>query len=130
MPAGSPATPTPTVPRASSSVARTFLSIQRVEDVIRDALEQSLTQYLDRPIDDAFVDTVIESVNKFLRTLVGRGAIVDGACRFDPTKNPSSELAAGHVTFDVSYMPPVPAERISFEAVLDTSLLSGVGSPA
>jgi uncharacterized protein len=63
-------------------------------------------------------------VNAFIRTLIQRGALVAGAASYDPVENPPASIAAGHLVFDVDVMPPPPAERITFNVFLDTTLLS------
>lgn len=60
------------------------------------------------------IDSICETVNQFIRTLIGRGALIDCKCTFNADKNPATEIANGHLTFDIEFMPPTPAERITF----------------
>ena len=71
-----------------------------------------------------------QSVNAFIRTLISRGALIDGKCTYDPTKNPPTEIALGHLTFDLEFMPPTPAERITFESFINIELLKQLGQTA
>lgn len=107
----------------SSTFPDNFIAVGDVQDITHDALELAMMQFLDRPINQATIDSIRETVNGFFRTLIQRGAIVDGICTFDPAKNPPVELAAGHLTFDLTFLPPTPAERITFESFLDINLL-------
>lgn len=107
---------------------RNFVNIQRTADLVHESVEQAMLQFADQPITDAVVDAVMASVNAFFRTLIGRGALIDGACTFDPAKNPPEELGAGHLTFDLTFMPPTPAERITFESFIDLELLRSIGA--
>lgn len=107
---------------------RNFVAVRRTADILHESIEGAMLQFLDQPITDALVDSISESVGAFIRTLIGRGALIDGSCTFDPAKNPPAEIAAGHLTFDVSFMPPTPAERITFESFIDTSLLRSLGA--
>ena len=100
----------------------TFVSVLRTSDIIAESIEYFTMQYLDSPLSIA-IDGVLSSVNAFIRTLIGRGALVDGKCYFLKDKNPSSKLAAGHLTFTYEIMPPTPAERITFEEVININLL-------
>lgn len=100
-----------------------FVNVQRTADIIHESLELAMLQFIDRPLDQATIDSIRESVKSFLRTLIQRGAIIDGDCTYDKAKNPPTELAAGHVTFDIVFMPPTPAERITFESFIDINLL-------
>lgn len=116
--------------RPSISHPTIFLAVQRTVDVVHDSLEQSAAQFVDAPISDALLDSITESVNSFIRTLIGRGALIDGRCFYDPARNPAVEIAAGHLTFSVEFMPPTPAERITFETHINIELLKSIGSQA
>ena len=107
-----------------------FVSIRRVADIIAESIEQSSLQFVDRPINNAFIDAITESVNAFLRTLVARGAIIDGKCWYDKSLNEATELAAGHIVFSYDFMPPPPAERITFEARVNIKYLTELNSTA
>lgn len=107
----------------SSTAPDNFIPVGRVADILHESVEYAMLQFIDRPINQALIDAIRESVNAFIRTLIGRGAVVDGLCTYDPTKNPPNEIAAGHLTFDITFMPPTPAERITFESFIDITLL-------
>ena len=107
---------------------KNFIPVRRTADVIAESIEYSMMQFIDYPINNALIDAVTESVNQFIRTLVGRGAVLDGKCWYDKAKNPTSELALGHITFDYDFMPPTPAERISFESYINTDYLKSLTS--
>lgn len=77
-------------------------------------------------LDEGLIDTICEVVNQFVRTLIGRGALIDGKCTFNSDKNPSNEIANGHLVFDLEFMPPSPAERITFESFINTDLLKAL----
>jgi hypothetical protein len=106
---------------------KNFINVRRTADVLHESIEYAMLQFIDRPINDALIDDIRGSVNAFIRTLVGRGALIDGSCTYDPAKNPPTEIAAGHLTFDLTFVPPTPAERISFESFVDINLLRGLG---
>ncbi len=102
-----------------------FINIQRTADIIAESLEYYALQWLDKPIQVA-IDGVLSGTNAFIRTLIGRGALIDGYCYFPKDKNPESELANGHLTFAYHIMPPPPAERITFYEVIDIDLLKAL----
>ena len=103
-----------------------FINVQRTADILHESIEYSMLQFIDRPINQALIDAIRESVNGFIRTLIMRGALIDGSCLFDVAKNPVTEIAAGHLTFDIEFMPPTPAERISFESFINIELLKAL----
>lgn len=104
-----------------------FISIRRTMDVVHEAIERASLQFIDRPINDALIDSIIESVNQLFRTLISRGALIDGRCFWQKAKNPPSEMALGHLTFDLESMPPPPFERATFESFVNLALLRNLG---
>jgi phage tail sheath protein FI len=101
-----------------------FLSVQMTRSVIDESVRYASLQFIDLPINQAWIDSVRETVGKFLRALEGRGTVLPGAtCIFDPSKNPAEQLAAGHVVFTNSFMPPTPGERMTFESYIDINAL-------
>jgi len=106
----------------TKSDPKNFISVRRTADIIAESIEYATLQFLDKPITVA-VDGVLSMVNAFIRTLIGRGALVDGKCYFLKDKNPETELANGHLTFTYEIMPPTPAERITFEQVINIEML-------
>lgn len=93
-----------------------------------------MLQFIDKPINQAVIDSIRETVNSFMRTLISRGALVDGknaqgqatGCYFDKAKNPPAEIAAGRLVFDLVFMPPTPAEWITFNSYIDVTLLGSL----
>lgn len=106
---------------------KNFINIRRTADILHESVEYSMLQFIDMPINNALIDAIKESVNAFIRTLISRGALIDGKCLYDPTKNPPTEIALGHLTFDLEFMPPTPAERITFESFINIELLKQLG---
>lgn len=107
----------------SATTPDTFDSILTVADVINESIELAMLPYIDRPINQGLIDTIRQSVNSFMNTLISRGAIIDGSCTFDKSKNSDEEIAAGHLVFDYSFMPPPPMERVTFNSFIDITLL-------
>lgn len=104
-----------------------FVAVRRTADIIHESLEHACLQFIDQPITQGWIDTVRETANSFIRTLIGRGALIDGECKYLKEDNPVTELAAGHVTFSISFMPPTPAERITFKSLIDINMLANLG---
>lgn len=112
----------------ASTAQGNFIQTRRTADMIHESLEYAMLQFIDLPINDALIDALLETGNGFIRTLIGRGAVIIGSrVEFDKAKNPAVELAAGHLTFDIVFVPPPPAERITFSSFIDISLLNNLG---
>lgn len=107
----------------SSTLPVNFINVRRTADILDESVEYSMLQFIDHPITNGLIDSICESVNAFIRTLIGRGALIDGKCSFNPAKNSAEEIANGHLVFDIEFMPPTPAERITFESFINIELL-------
>jgi phage tail sheath protein FI len=105
-----------------------FESVLAVGDIIDESIEYFSLQFIDQPITDAWIDSVTESVNQFLRKLIGDGAILDGRCWYDPGDNTPTELALGHVVFRRDFLPPMPAERITYKVRINIDYLRSLGT--
>ncbi|MDO8433513.1 MAG: phage tail sheath subtilisin-like domain-containing protein [Candidatus Binatus sp.] len=111
----------------SAAAADNFISVRRTMDVIEESVELAMLEFIDQPISNALIDAILASVNAFIRSLIQRGALAAGAASFDPAENPPAQIAAGQLTFDIDVMPPPPAERITFKAFIDVTLLEHLG---
>lgn len=102
----------------------TFMATRRTVDMVDDAIEAYTLNHVDGPIGQVLIDAVLEDVGAFLRTMVSRKALFPGAkVEALPEKNPPVQLSAGQIVFTRTICPPPPAERITHETVVDTSLL-------
>ncbi|TRZ71712.1 MAG: phage tail sheath family protein [Bacteroidetes bacterium] len=111
----------------SSTLTRdVFIPCQMTASILDESIRWAMLQFIDKPVDNAWIDSVRESVNGFIRTLVGRGALIDGVCIYDPADNPTSETGAGHYTFSYSFAAPTPGERITFKSTFDINLLKNL----
>ena len=112
----------------SETHPKNFINVLRTADVIAESLEYYTLQYIDRPLDNALIDAIVESCNAFMRKLKADGAIIDGKVWFDPADNETTELAAGHVTFTYDFMPPTPAERVTYKSIVNIDYLNQLGT--
>lgn len=111
----------------TSTAPSNFVSIQRTADVVHESLENAVLQFIDKPITQALIDTIRETGNSFIRTLIGRGALTVGSkVEFPKDVNTTTEIAAGHLTYDLIFMPPPPLERVTFRSFIDISLLTAL----
>lgn len=111
----------------TASDAQTFECVQRTKDIIDESIELAMLPYIDKPIIQAYIDMVRQTVNDYFNSLIARGALLEGSkCTYEESKNSPAELAAGHVVFTTVYMSPTPAERITFDTTIDTTLLANL----
>lgn len=104
-----------------------FNSVQAVADILDESVELAAISLIDLPVNKAWIDSVKNSVNLFINTLIGRGALIIGSkCYIDLAKNPIAKLQLGQVVFSIRMMTPIPAERITFEREIDVNLLKNL----
>lgn len=101
-----------------------FISVRRTADVIEDSIEAASLPFLDRPLNGALIDEVVETVNGFLRDLKGKGTVIDGRCWFDPADNSTEQLANGNAVYNYDFMPPTAMERVTYKASINSAYLA------
>lgn len=94
---------------------RNFENVRRTKDIVDESIRYSSLQFVDMPISNALIDSITESVNLFMRKLIGDGALLGGECWYDPARNPQTELELGHLLFNYKLTVPPPMERGTFE---------------
>ncbi len=105
-----------------------FVSVRRTADILHDSLVLASLQFIGLPINVALRDDIRATGNEFVRTLIQRGALVDGEVTYDPADNPPSQIAAGQLVYRISFAPPPPLERLTFLSFLDTNLLAALNA--
>ena len=105
---------------------KNFLNVRRTADVIQESLELSTLQYLDRPLDNAVIDDILESGNRFLRHQQANGAIAGGKVWLNKDLNPPEQLAAGHLIPSVEFAPYSPLERVTYQSEINIEYLRGL----
>ena len=76
----------------------------------------------------SLITSITESVNLFLRKLIGDGALLGGECWYDPARNPQTELEQGHALFNYKLTVPLPFERGTFETEITGDYLVNLGN--
>lgn len=104
----------------------TFLCVSRTADMVDLSIQAAHRWACDQSITKAYVDTVVASVNAYIRQLNARGAILGGSCWFDPDYNSTADITAGHVTFSYEFTPTYPAERVTFRSSITDTYISSL----
>lgn len=110
----------------SSDPKWAFLCVVRTADMINESLQAAHLWAVDRGITKNYVTDVIEGVNRYLRSLVAKGAILGGQCWIDPALNTPDQITAGKVYFDFDFTPVYPAEHITFRSHLVDSYVQEI----
>lgn len=107
---------------------RNFENVRRTKDIIDESIRYSSLQFVDQPITDALIDSIVESVNQFMRKLIGDRALIGGECWYDPARNPQTQLELGHALFNYKLTVPLPFERGTFETEITGEYLVNLGA--
>jgi phage tail sheath protein FI len=92
------------------------LSVRRTADMVYESLERAERNRLDKPFSLQLLAGIQGDVNKYLRLLRSRGALVGGKAWIDPTINTPATFAAGELTVDFDLEPPACLEHLQFRA--------------
>ncbi|MBS9780871.1 MAG: phage tail sheath subtilisin-like domain-containing protein [Gammaproteobacteria bacterium] len=102
---------------------KNFETAMRTGDLIDESIRRFELQYVDRPIDDALIDSLVESIDTYLRTLQ---SIVGYSVQLDPDYG-ATELvdffSKGQIPLMYDYTPKIPAERITNKSVMTRKYL-------
>ena len=80
-------------------------------------------QVVDSPFNRRLIETIINSEQINLNSLVSAGALIDGVISFNEADNPLTDLMQGFVKFDVKLGLVSPAQRIDFSLEFDPEML-------
>ena len=104
---------------------KNFEVAQRTGDVIDESIRRFELQYIDRPIDDALIDSLLGSIRTYLGTLQ---SIVGYSVDLDYDYNLADAFSKGQVPLKYEYTPKLPAERISNASVMTRKYLANLVS--
>ncbi|MFZ5659194.1 MAG: phage tail sheath subtilisin-like domain-containing protein [Pseudomonadota bacterium] len=102
---------------------RNFENVRRTGDVINESIRYFSLQYIDMPLNQALIDSLLESVNGYGRKQIGDGALLGFKAWFDPARNEETELANGHLLINYKYTVPPPNERTTYETEITSEYL-------
>lgn len=109
----------------SADAKYAFLSVSRTADLIMDSLQRAHLWAVDRNVTRTYLSDVAESVNSYIASLVGEGALAGGSCVPSDANTPQT-VAAGRVCWDVDFTPYSPAEHVQFRVALVNDYLEEV----
>ncbi|EAA2780351.1 phage tail sheath family protein [Salmonella enterica subsp. enterica] len=101
----------------------TFENCRRVKDMTDEAIRASSLPFIDQPVTQALIDTILESVNQYGRKLIGDGALLGFKCWYDKKHNQEATLADGHMLISYKLTPPPPLERLTLESEITSEYL-------
>lgn len=101
-----------------------WISVRRMFQWVGNTIVLTTWQKVDEPGNRRLIETVVNSINQWLNSLVARGQLLGGRCLFREEDNPTIELMDGIYHFKVFITPPSPAEDMEFNLEIDTEYYS------
>lgn len=93
-----------------------FESVVRTADMVQESIMMAHLWAVDRNITKNLVNSIVNSVNAYLRQLKAQDVILGGRCWADPELNTPESVADGKLYIDFDFTPAYPAEHIIFRA--------------
>lgn len=87
-----------------------FEVVQRTADIIDESIRRVELQFVDRPIDDALLDSLLGTIETYMSTLK---SIVGFSVWLDPDADLVDAFSKGNVPIKYKFTPKIPAERIT-----------------
>ncbi|MDP8162806.1 phage tail sheath family protein [Phocoenobacter skyensis] len=100
-----------------------FEVVQRTADLIDESIRRVELQYIDRPIDDALLDSLLGTVETYMSTLK---SIVGFRVSLDHEANLVDAFSKGQVPIEYEFTPKIPAERITNTSVVTRKYLANL----
>jgi phage tail sheath protein FI len=103
-----------------------FICVHRTATIIEDSIAAFSIDYIDKPITQGLIDQLLLDVNAYLNSLIGMGAVSDGAkAWYDAAKNPAQSIADGRLRICYKFLPPAPLEHLTYDSYIDVTLAPG-----
>jgi hypothetical protein len=114
---------------ASSDPKDRWISVRRMTDWLGNTVVLTCYQFVDKPGNRRLIDSVIDSLNIWLNSLVSSGDSLGARVEFRQNENSDADLLNGHYTFHIYEAFPTPAEWIEFLLEFDITYLSTLFTP-
>lgn len=102
----------------------TFIPVRRMFYWVANTIVTTVWQKVDDPGNRRLIDSVVDSLNVWLNSLVARQQLLGGRIEFPEDENPTTELMDGIYHFKVYLTPPSPGEDLEFDLEIDTDYYS------
>lgn len=101
-----------------------FIPESRMFDWVGSTLIRTFWSRLDRPMTRRLIDTVLDTANIWLNSLVGAGYLLGGRVEMLDSENPDGSLSAGIMKLHVYLTPLSSAQEINFVLEYDAEYVA------
>lgn len=102
-----------------------FEVASRTGDIIDESIRQAELQFIDLPIDNALIDSFIETIDTFMRS---QKSLVGYSVGLDYDEDLVNEFSQGHIPLVYDYTPKLPGERVTNRSVMTRKYLANLVS--
>lgn len=102
-----------------------FEVVQRSADIIDESIRRVELQFVDQPVDEAFLESLLSTVETYMGTLK---SIVGFTVYLDPEVDLADAISQGLVPIEYQFTPKIPGERISNKSVVTRKFLINIVS--
>lgn len=102
-----------------------FEVASRTGDIIDESIRQAELQFMDLPVDNALVDSFIETIDTFMRS---QKSLVGYSVGLDYEEDLVNEFSQGHIPLVYEYTPKLPGERVTNRSVMTRKYLANLVS--
>lgn len=106
---------------ANTDVTDYFYNVSRMFQWVGNSVILSMWNRVDRNLRPRLVDSIIQSINDWLRGLTSEERILGGRVEFLEEENPAADLMAGIAQFHIYMTPCSPAKELDFMLEYDVS---------
>lgn len=102
-----------------------FEVVQRSADIIDESIRRVELQFVDQPVDEAFLESLLSTVETYMGTLK---SIVGFTVYLDSEVDLADAISQGLVPIEYQFTPKIPGERISNKSVVTRKFLINIVS--
>ncbi len=113
-----------TIYPSSTDPKDSFIPVRRMFNWVLNTLITSYWSNIDEPTSKRVINTMVDSANIWLNSLVAAGALLGGRVEFREDENSTTDLMDGKINFHVYVTPPSPAREINFVQEYDPDYIS------
>lgn len=114
---------------SNSDVKDRWIPVRRMTDWVGNTIVLTVFQFVDKPGNRRLIDSIIDSLNIWLNSLVASGNALGARVEFRHDENPDTEILNGHYKFHLFAAYPTPAEWIEFLLEFDVTYLEALFTP-
>lgn len=104
-----------------AEIKNVFIPVTRMFSWVAKSLVLTYWSKTDKPMTRRLIDSIVDSANIWLNSLVADEKLLGGRIEFQDAENPDEKLTSGIIKLHVYLTPPTPAQEINFVLEYDAA---------